>query len=58
MTPAALSLFLKRRTVPAQLKRHDEQGTQAKHFKMIPKKITQDAAEDIMSVALKQNVSR
>jgi hypothetical protein len=25
---------------------------------MIPKKITQDAAEDIMSVALKQNVSR
>ncbi len=58
MTPAAPSLFLKRRTVPEQLKRHYEWGTQAKHFKMIRKKITQDAAKDIMSGALKQNISR
>jgi hypothetical protein len=44
--------------VPEQLKRHYEWGTQAKYFKMIRKKITQDAAEDIMSGALKQNISR
>jgi hypothetical protein len=42
----APSLFLKRRTVPAQGKRHYEWGTQAKQFKMIPKKITQDAAKN------------